>query len=91
MVRNPPHHPIGDFTATEISLDNTQDRYTYSGIAYLDPSLFTHEKRSFPLIDIIKRCIQEKTISSELHEGVWFDVGTASRLHHANKFALRKI
>lgn len=90
MVNNPKHHPAGDFKPEDIHLDNSkEERVTYSGIAYVDPSLFVHEKRKFPLLDSIKRCIKEKTISAELHNGIWFDVGTASRLHAANRFILQ--
>lgn len=88
MVNNPPHHPNGDFEAQDINLSNTQQRTTYSGIAYINPNLFIHEKRTYPLIDTIKQCIDEKTISAELYEGTWHDVGTVSRLHEANKHAI---
>ncbi len=91
MVCNPEHHPEGDFNANEINLHSASNmRYTYSGIAYLDPTLFNYEKRKFPLLEIIQRCIKENTISSELYQGEWFDVGTASRLHNANKIAMHK-
>jgi len=91
MVNNPQHHPNGDFSPAEINLKNANgQRYTYSGIAYIDPGLFKHEKRIFPLLDIIEQCIDKQAISAELYEGVWFDVGTATRLHEANKYALQK-
>ena len=88
MVKNPTHHPNGDFDAQDINLSCSQQRTTYSGIAYVDPCLFVHEKRTYPLIDTIKHCINERTISAELFQGMWHDVGTASRLHAANKYAL---
>jgi N-acetyl-alpha-D-muramate 1-phosphate uridylyltransferase len=89
MVENPEHNAKGDFSSTEINLKNHSNKnFTYSGIAYLDPKLFIHEKRSFPLIDTIRHCINENIISAELFTGRWFDVGTGSRLHEANKYAL---
>jgi MurNAc alpha-1-phosphate uridylyltransferase len=89
MVENPAHNLVGDFSNSEINLKtHAKQRFTYSGVAYIDPRLFTHEKRSFPLIDTIHQCINNNTISAELFIGVWFDVGTASRLHTANKYAL---
>lgn len=89
MVNNPEHHPTGDFEAKHINLENAvKSRYTYSGIAYIDPKLFIHEKRKLRLLNTIKQCISENTISSQLYEGAWFDVGTASRLHAANKFVM---
>ncbi len=89
MVETPEHNPQGDFSSAEINLKNHPDQsFTYSGIAYINPKLFIHEKRSFPLIDTIRRCINENSISAELFTGKWFDVGTGSRLHEANKYAL---
>ncbi len=90
MVNNPPHHPNGDFNAQEINLDSAPElRFTYSGIAYINPNLFTHEKKTYPLIDVIKQCIEENTISADLYEGKWIDVGTIDRVHAANKAAMK--
>lgn len=88
MVNNPEHHPHGDFSGTQLGLNGSVQRYTYSGVAYLDPSLFQYQKRAFPLLDIIQQAITENMISAEVHTGVWFDVGTISRLHAANRYAL---
>jgi len=89
MVNNPEHNPGGDFRPDEINLPNpSASSYTYSGIAYIDPALFTHEKRVFPLRDVINTCIDTGNISAELYEGVWIDVGTIGRLHQANKYAV---
>ncbi len=89
MVENPMHNIKGDFSSSEIHLKtHANQRFTYSGVAYIDPGLFSHEKKSFPLIETIRHCIAEDIISAELFIGQWFDVGTASRLHKANKYAL---
>ena len=88
MVNNPKHHPNGDFSVSDLGISDKETRYTYSGVAYINPKLFTHEKRAFPLIEIIRNCIENKTISGEIFSGTWFDIGTASRLHEANKYAL---
>jgi len=91
MVENPTHNLNGDFTSTEVDLKtHASQRFTYSGVAYVDPELFIHEKRAFPLKETIRRCINGNIISAELFIGTWFDVGTASRLHAANKYALGK-
>ena len=89
MVNNPAHHPEGDFSENELNISEQENRLTYSGIAYLHPKLFTHEKRIFPLVDKIRECINRNTISASIYEGVWFDIGTASRLHEANKALLK--
>ena len=89
MVENPAHNLEGDFSSYEIKLKtHANQRFTYSGVAYIDPNLFIHEKKSFPLIDTIRHCINANDISAEMFIGAWFDVGTASRLHTANKYAI---
>ena len=88
MVNNPAHHPKGDFSEKELNISNQDNRLTYSGIAYLHPKLFTHEKRIYPLVDNIRECIKANTVSASIHDGVWYDIGTASRLHEANKALL---
>ena len=89
MVNNPTHNSQGDFSGKQLRLnEHSDERFTYSGVGYIDPKLFTHEKRTFPLIDTIRYCIGNNTISADVFNGAWFDVGTGSRLHTANKHAL---
>ena len=90
MVANPKHHPDGDFSARQLAISNDEQRYTYSGVSYVDPNLFIHENRKFPLIESINSAIQNQLISAQIHSGAWFDVGTINRLHDANKYALSK-
>lgn len=89
MVNNPAHHPAGDFTASELGLAHSEQRYTYSGVAYIDPHLFKHEKRPYPMLATIRQVISANNISANIHTGCWFDVGTINRLHAANRFALQ--
>ena len=89
MVHNPAHHPNGDFSESELNISDKNDRLTYSGIAYIHPKLFTHEERVFPLINTIRECINRNTINASVYTGVWFDIGTANRLHEANKAVLK--
>lgn len=88
MVPNPPHHLQGDFSATQLGIDDDTQRYTYSGIAYLNPQIFTNEKKAYPLSEVFNRAIQQQRISAQIFRGTWFDVGTASRLHAAHRYAL---
>ena len=88
MVNNPPHHPQGDFSASELNLAENSHRYTYSGIGYYHPALFSNEYRVYPLIETIQMAIENNKISASVFTGTWFDVGTGSRLHDANKYAI---
>ena len=89
MVNNPAHHPEGDFTASQLGMANSEQRYTYSGVAYIAPKLFRHERRTFALSATINQAISDRSISAQIHTGSWFDVGTISRLHAANRYALQ--
>jgi MurNAc alpha-1-phosphate uridylyltransferase len=89
MVNNPAHHAHGDFTAHQLGLSDDEQRYTYSGVAYLNATIFNQEKRAFPLIDVFNLAIYEKRINAQIYTGTWFDVGTASRLHAAHSHALK--
>ena len=88
MVHNPSHHAQGDFSATQLGISDNTQRYTYSGIAYLNPQIFTHEKKVYPLLEVFNQAIQHQRISAQVFQGTWFDVGTATRLHAAHRYAL---
>lgn len=87
LVRNPSHHPAGDFTLSGHRVgDGAVDRLTYSGIALLDPALLAGEVPGrFPLAPLLYRAAAAGQLSGELHGGYWSDVGTPARLE-----ALRK-
>ncbi len=82
LVTNPVHHAPGDF-----SLENGRvmhasgTTYTFSGIAMYRPVFFAGcTAGRFPLLPLLRRAINTGTLSGELYEGVWSDVGTPERL-----------
>lgn len=92
MVRNPDHHPQGDFiphpsTATN-SFDlkqrtdqQTATALTYAGIGLYRPSLFTSlPPGPFPLAPVLREAMQQQKIMGELFTGQWSDIGTPERL-----------
>ncbi len=81
LVPNPPQHPKGDFT-----LENGNDYYTFSGIAYYSPQFFDnlpYGKQS--LAPLLKEGIATNTISREVYKGEWRDIGTPQRLEQLNR------
>jgi MurNAc alpha-1-phosphate uridylyltransferase len=91
LVRNPPHHPRGDFRlgegkesgeVSEVGEPGSRDlRHTYSGIGIYKPEFFTGcVPGKFPLLPLLRRAISQRQLSGELHEGRWFDIGTIERL-----------
>lgn len=85
LVRNPAHHPHGDFGldgAGRLCLpDPGQATFTYSGIAVFAPALFaalapgTHR-----LLPLLRQAIAEGRASGEHFSGDWCDIGTPERL-----------
>ncbi|MEH6368437.1 MAG: mannose-1-phosphate guanylyltransferase, partial [Pseudomonas marincola] len=87
LVENPAHHQTGDFCLSEGLLTDAPasataaDRYTYSGIAVLDPALFKNcTAGAFKLAPLLREAMSRGQASGELHKGCWVDVGTFERL-----------
>lgn len=81
LVDNPAHNPAGDFTLNEGIVGNeTDNRYTFAGIAVYQKSFFTNlppGKRA--LAPLLRRAVDQKQVSGEFHSGHWTDVGTLER------------
>lgn len=88
LVPNPVHNPQGDF-----GLDTEQEvvnkdaiQYTFSGIGYYNPKLFTALGDSkAALAPLLRNAIEAKKVSGELYRGVWHDIGTPQRLEAINR------
>jgi len=83
LVRNPPHHPAGDFSLDGAAVGTgPAPRYTYSGIAMLSPELVTGIRPGdkAPLGPMLIAAAARGAVTGELHQGVWRDIGTAERL-----------
>ncbi len=85
MVKNPEHHPGGDFVLQSdtrlLHCAESQDRLTYSGIALIDPGLFDScQIERFPLGPLLKSAMAQQWVTGEQYNGVWIDIGTPQRL-----------
>jgi len=84
LVDNPQHNVTGDFlldAGRVVDCKVSQEKLTYSGIAYFHPDLFKHciyGKQS--LVPILRGAMGDGLISGEHHCGVWQDIGTPERL-----------
>jgi len=82
MVNNPAHHPEGDFAIAQSGkLVRGGSRLTFSGMAILHPDLFadwTPQRR--PLRPVLEKALLDQSLTGELYEGIWSDVGTPERL-----------
>jgi N-acetyl-alpha-D-muramate 1-phosphate uridylyltransferase len=82
LVPNPAHHSGGDFSLEDGLVRHAHGKtYTFSGIAMYRPDFFAGcTAGRFPLLPLLKRAIDANTLSGELYEGLWSDVGTPERL-----------
>lgn len=82
LVDNPPQHPGGDFAlhGARVRTDGPV-RYTYAGLAVIDPDLFAGCRPGrFPLAPLLRTAADADRVSGEHHPGRWLDVGTPGRL-----------
>ena len=83
LVRNPPHHPHGDFALARGKVETAgSELLTFSGIGVYRPQLFAHIERGAkaPLAPILRVAIAQERVTGERYAGVWMDVGTPERL-----------
>lgn len=82
LVKNPEHHPEGDFAlqGDQVMMD-AEPKFTFSGISILTPELFAAcQGGAFPLAPLLRQAMQRGRVSGEFYEGEWCDVGTPGRL-----------
>lgn len=74
------HH--GDYGLTQQMLITNSDRhYTFSGIACYHPQLFSgcHPGR-YSVTPLVREYVRLNQVPGLVHDGFWFDIGTAERL-----------
>lgn len=83
LVENPPHNGTGDFTLHgDLVADDTDDRYTFSGIGVYRPELFSGcGPGVFRLSPLLYSNAAKGLVGGELFQGLWVDVGTPARLN----------
>jgi MurNAc alpha-1-phosphate uridylyltransferase len=83
LVPNPAHHAAGDFTLAAGKAGNAAaPRYTYAGIALVDPALVAPVRagEKAQLAPLLRAAADAGRLSGELHRGLWRDIGTGERL-----------
>ena len=95
LVPNPEHHPLGDFALQDGCVGHRSSSQaatgdlmvaTYSGIGVYDPALFAEcAPGRRPLKPLLDEAIARASLSGELYQGVWEDVGTPERLTALNR------
>ena len=83
LAPNPAHHAAGDFTLAAGKAGNAPaPRYTYTGIALLDPALVAPVRagEKAQLAPLLRAAADAGRLSGELYRGLWCDIGAAERL-----------
>src|SRR5690606_8395217 len=98
LVPNPPFKAVGDF-----SLDAEQRvryplegerSYTFSGISMMRPEIFAlypSASEKFPIRNVLESSIRALSITGEVYQGQWWDVGTVERLDMLNTLLSGKL
>jgi len=87
LVKNPPHHPKGDFALNSFSIANDgEPRHTFSGIGVYHPEMFDQiaPGQSAQIAPILRQYAAEGLVGGEIYRGDWTDVGTVERLAQLN-------
>jgi MurNAc alpha-1-phosphate uridylyltransferase len=73
------HH--GDFGLDGRVLKASPPDYIFSGIAGYNPNLFTgYNPGRYSVLPLIRQYTAEGKVTAQVHQGVWYDVGTLGRL-----------
>lgn len=83
LVDNPSYDPAGDFALSgHLVSDDIEPRLTFSGIGCYHPDLFAGiaGNEPVPLAPLLRHAMRQGGVSGERYAGVWFDIGTPSRL-----------
>lgn len=87
LVRNPGHHPEGDFTLNNFSIGSDgEPKWTFSGIGVYRPEFFAPVQpgQAAKLAPLLRDFASRKRVGGEVYRGDWTDVGTPERLAALN-------
>ena len=87
LVDNPEHNLKGDFY-----LSDSENKYTFSGIGYYSKKMFEELKYGKQaLAPLLFHAVDKEVLTSELHEGMWHDIGTPKRLYELDNLLMSNV
>jgi MurNAc alpha-1-phosphate uridylyltransferase len=87
LVKNPPHHPRGDFALNNFSIANEgEPLYTFGNIGVYRPEMFDAiAPGEYAKLGLILRDYAARgQVGGELYRGDWTNVGTVEQLEQLN-------
>lgn len=100
LVKNPPHHPKGDFflhsNTGKLLVESGLPDYkklTFSGIGIYHPILFENisPNQAKKLAPLLRNAIMHEQVIGSQYEGIWMDIGTPERLLSLDTILKNKI
>jgi len=90
LVKKPDYMAAGDFTLTGDQVSSQQNDLTYASMAVLSPTLFNNEPAGrFQLVKLLRPAIEKNTVSGELFNGKWINVGDKKLLQDAENLVAK--
>ena len=87
LVNQPINSQQGDFGLNSLGqLENNPRQFTFSGIACYRPEIFkSRGPGRYSLTPLLRQLVTEQQVTGEVFHGIWFDIGSPTRLELANK------
>lgn len=89
LVKNPAYHPQGDFSLEDglLSLP-LASTFTFANIALFHPAFFAGSTPGhFRLTKLLMPAVQNKKVTGDVYQGLWYNVGTPTDLAEVNQRA----
>jgi MurNAc alpha-1-phosphate uridylyltransferase len=88
--KNPELDHQGDFGLQALNqLTNSPREYTLAGICCYHPQVFQEYKYGrYSVVALLRNCAEQQRVTADIHQGVWFDIGSLERLQAANSRSL---
>jgi MurNAc alpha-1-phosphate uridylyltransferase len=85
VTPKPDYRDKGDFEFAEGRITARGDSYVYCGIALLRPEIFAADRAEpFSLRDRFFNAMERGTLSAQVWDGYWIDIGSQARLDAVN-------
>ena len=87
LVDNPPHHPKGDFALQAGYVQEAGEAlFNFAGIGVYRSELFAqYPPTYFRLYPILQKPLQERLITGEYYQGIWYNIGSVEQLKAVNE------
>lgn len=91
IPKNSQFNHYGDYGLDGNVLTNQPRQYVMAGITCYHPQIFGQVTTGrYSIVPLIRKLADQRQVTGEVFEGLWHDIGTYSRLAHANENRVAK-